>query len=336
MTSKQRRQSTRVSQGQQHCHFLALPPEIRELILDFSLQPSKWTAYIGRRESWNDIEHQKAAIRPCPSILLACRQIHRECLHILQAGHRTPFVLHLREGMQSLPLSLSYRKSIRRLNVAVLAKRSRRSGLEVYIPMLLGRLTSQMKTTFPGLHGITLTICILFPKSPSGYYNCPTCVLPSLVMDSFWSVKITGVNLQMGPHYTSKVCQLARDSPHEALKREFGWLYELSGVSRVDLYCHTALSDASYNTWVAAPGELIAHGQRVQSESSRITQLLRMERNAVTALVRTLPILFPQLPVSIYRKSGWRASVVSYDILDLDEAEETVVPQLMRDRTIGA
>lgn len=261
--------------------------------------------------------------------------MYRECLLVLQADQRTPFVLPLREDMQSLPLSLSCRKSIHRLNVAILAKGRRRSGLEVYIPMLLPRLTSQMKTTFPNLHRIILTIYILFPKNPRGYYNCPTCVLPSLAKDPFWNVKISGVDLQTGAHYTSTLCQLARDSPHEALKRELGWAYELSGLRWIDLHCHTALSDASYNTWVAAPGALTARGQQLQPESPRITQLLRTERTASRSLIKALPILFPQLSVNIYRKSAWRASVTSYESLDLNEAEDTIIPRLVRNRTIG-
>ncbi|KIW15764.1 hypothetical protein PV08_05814 [Exophiala spinifera] len=234
--------------------------------------------------------------------------------------------------MHSLPLSLSYRKFIHRLNVAILAKRSRSSRLEVYNPMLLGRLTSQMQTTFPNLHGITLTLCILGPKNPPEYYNCRTCVLPDLALNSFWNAKISGINLQMGAHYTVKICELTR----EALEHEFGWMYELPALRWIDIYCQTALSHASYNTWVAGPGELTARSQRVQRDSTRIRQQLRMERAALGALVEALPVLLPNLSINIYRKSTWRTSVVSYEPLDLNTPEETIIPRLMRDRTIGA
>lgn len=154
-----------------HCEkkrgrLLELPYEIRASILHLSLQPSSRSIYVGRRERWNLIEGRKVLLGSCPSILTTCRQVYRECLNVLQDKHAT-FVLHLRKGMHSLPSNLSYRKHVRRLTLAILAKSNRKSRLEIYLPMTLERLTLQMEKTFPNLQHLSLTLCVRSPRVPT-------------------------------------------------------------------------------------------------------------------------------------------------------------------------
>ncbi len=317
------------------CRLLELPYEIRASILHLSLQPSSRSIYVGRRERWNLIEGRKVLLGSCPSILTTCRQVYRECLNVLQDKHAT-FVLHLRKGMHSLPSNLSYRKHVRRLTLAILAKSNRKSRLEIYLPMTLERLTLQMEKTFPNLQHLSLTLCVRSPMSPPEFQSSPACGLPVLVLHTYWRPKISRVSFQLIRDYTSEVCRIARECPRTALNDKLGWVNGLPNLTWLDFYCDTELSDRPHNESVAVQHASTGQLAPMHDTSTRIASLLRREKTSMRPLIDALPDLFPQVQsIQFYRKLTWRLSLVSYEILDINEAEETAVPRLTRRRTIG-
>ncbi|EXJ89224.1 hypothetical protein A1O3_02290 [Capronia epimyces CBS 606.96] len=316
--------------------FLELPVEVRQIILTYVLLPLDRYIYLSPKQSW--VELDRAKTLACSPVLLVCRKVHAEAVQLMYL--RATIVLYAQPGFLVLPSRLPHRKLVRRLDIGI-PMAEQQSGLssarlkaKIYLPAAPDRLLSQLQSVFPQARDISLTLCAIPPRAVpymSSLSGATVCDLRALLLHSLLSHKITRLRYQLTDKLSYELFDLGQHGSQEVLKERVGRAGELPNLKQVEFYFTTPLSKPTHNRpimWAARTAPV--------SSTTILHRSLRQERGRMRSLGEVLPGVFPQVEsLRLCRMLYWRGNI-SYELIDMREPEDLVVPKLLRRRTIGA
>jgi len=311
--------------GSGRAHILKLPLELREQILSYALHPFPRRLHMAPGPSWLQFFTGKPC--HCPPLLLACRQLHAECLSLL---YRDATVVINPRFESLVRLSrMPAREFVRGIDIALDAVMQFSHGIHQRVSVVFrpDKILDMIQRALTHLGTLALTICesVSYPAWGSNP-SLAKVSLRNLILHPAWKEKITRLRLKMSGSVTESLAKYARTGRRDLLSRGLCSATALPNLAHLDLYLGTSMSIRSFNSSISvseAPSP-----QRIEL----ITTYLSKERTELQALMRILPDLFPHVQhLGIYRLF-YRGRSETYERMEHDKDLQQEVMGISRRR----